>query len=109
MVGLISHTLRHRIIAVSGVALIGGIAVGVFAVQGSYTPLTGQNNVVPNLVPDVGGLHAGSQGSTSAPKTAAKPAIRLIPSAGAPVKAFGGSPGGATFVPVKGHEGSPLS
>jgi hypothetical protein len=109
MVGLISHTLRHRIIAVSGVALIGGIAVGVFAVQGSYTPLTGQNNVVPNLVPDVGGLHAGSQGSTSAPKTAAKPGIRLIPSAGAPVKAFGGSPGGATFVPVKGHEGSPLS
>lgn len=69
--------------------------------QGSQEPISGQHDVVPHLVPDVGGLHAGSQGSTSAPKATSKPGIRLIPSAGAPVKVYGGAPGGATFVPVK--------
>jgi hypothetical protein len=69
--------------------------------QGSQEPISGQHGVVPHLVPDVGGLHAGSQGPTSAPKATSKLGIRLIPSAGAPVKVYGGAPGGGTFVPVK--------
>lgn len=88
--------LRNRlVIAVTAVFLIGGV----LALHGGQVPITGQRGVVPHLVPDTGGLHAGSQGSSSASKS--EPGIHLIPSAGAPVKAYGGSPSGATFVPVK--------
>lgn len=101
---VVKRTLRHPLVIVATtIVLVGGVGAGVLAEQSSQRPITGQRNVVPHLVPDTGGLHAGSQGSTSAPKAASQPAIRFIPSAGAPVKAYGGTPSGATFVPVT-HE-----
>lgn len=58
--------------------------------------------VVPHLVPDVGGLHAGSQSPAAAPHAAVSPEIRLIPSAGGPVNAYGGaSANGANSLPTK--------
>lgn len=60
-----------------------------------------QPNVVPHLVPDVGGLHSGTKGTTSAPHVAVHPDIKLIPSAGGPVSAYGGAPSGATFIPAQ--------
>ena len=99
----LSITLRHPlVVAIAALVLIGGVGAGVLAEQqSSQGSIGGQRNVVPHLVPDTGGLHARSQGSTSAPKAAPQSGIRLIPSAGAPVRAYGGSPGGATFVPAK--------
>jgi hypothetical protein len=98
----VSITLRRRItIALTGTVLVGGALLGILAMRSGQAPIAGQRDVIPQLVPDIGGLHAGSQGPTAAPKVASEPGIRLIPSAGAPVKAYGGAPGGTIFVPVE--------
>jgi hypothetical protein len=63
----------------------------------------GQPSVVPHLVPDIGGLESGSKATSSAPHViVVNPNVKLIPSAGGPVRVYGGAPGGATFAPVHG-------
>lgn len=97
-------TLRRRLpVAALGVVLAGGTCAAVLVMSGpTQGPETaGQRDVIPHLVPDVGGLHSGSQGPSSAPKvTTVNPGIKLIPSAGGPVSLYGGAPGGPTFLPV---------
>ena len=97
-------TLRTRLfVAALGVVLAGGICAALLVTrsptQGPET--AGQPGVIPHLVPDVGGLHSGSQGTTSAPHVSVHPGIRLIPSAGGPVRVYGGAPSGATFLPAR--------
>lgn len=97
-------TLRQRLlVAALGVVLVVGTCTAVLVMrsptQGPET--ASQPGVIPHLVPDVGGLHSGSQGPSSAPKvTTVNPGIKLIPSAGGPVSLYGGAPGGATFFPA---------
>jgi hypothetical protein len=90
-------------VAALGVVLAGGICAAVLGTrsptQGPET--AGQPGVLPHLVPDVGGLHAGSQGTSSAPHVSGHPGIRLIPSAGGPVSAYGGAPSASTLLPAK--------
>ena len=97
-------TLRRRLLVTAlGVVLAGGTCAAVLVLRGpTRGPETaGQRDVTPHLVPDVGGLHSGSQGPSSAPKvTTVNPGIKLIPSAGGPVSLYGGAPGGATFLPA---------
>jgi hypothetical protein len=99
-------TFTQRLAAVVvGIAMT-GCAWGLVLVAQTSTPQSAAapHNVVPHLVPDGDGLHAGSPGTTAAPKAnAQQPAIRLIPSAGGPVTAFGGAPGGTTGVPGQQH------
>jgi hypothetical protein len=96
-------TLRRRLfVAVLGLVLAGGICAAVLAI-GSPTrgPETaGQPSVIPHLVPDVGELHSGSQSTSSAPRTSVHPGIRLIPSAGGPVRVYGGAPSASTLLPA---------
>ena len=96
-------TLRRRLLmGALGVAIAGGILAAVLVtrspIQGPET--AGQPSVVPHLVPDIGGLHSGLQGTSSAPHVAVHPGIRVIPSAGGPVSAYGGAPSGATILPA---------
>lgn len=95
--------MKRRVSLVVITVAIGcaGTSVAILAQTSDETPIAGQHNVVPHLVPDVGGLQWGSPGATATPKVAAQPDIHLIPSAGGPIDAYGGSPDGATIVPVK--------
>ena len=97
-------TLRRRLLmGILGVVLAGGTCAALLVMRGpTQGPETaGQRDVIPNLVPDVGGLHSRSQGPSSAPKvTTVNSGIKLIPSAGGPVSLYGGAPGGATFLPA---------
>jgi hypothetical protein len=99
--------LRRRLLAGAlGLALAGGTCAAVLLVHGPTQGRenAGQPGVTPHLVPDVGGLSSGSQSTSSAPRVVAvNPNVELIPSAGGPVRAYGGAPGGATFVPVHGE------
>lgn len=97
-------TMKRRILVGGlGVVLAGGTCATLLIAR---SPTHGEENagqvrVIPHLVPDEGGLHSGSQGSSSAPHVVARnPDIRLIPSAGGPVSAYGGAPGGPTFLPA---------
>lgn len=96
-------TPRRRLLAAAlGVLLAGGISAAVLVTlsptQGPE--IAGQPSVIPHLVPDVGGLHPDSQDTSSAPHTSVHPGIRLIPSAGGPVRVYGGAPSGAIFLPT---------
>ena len=86
--------------AASGVALAGGILATVLITRsptlGPETP--GHPRVIPHLVPDNGGLHPGSRGTSSGPEGAVHPGITLIPPVGGPVSAYGGA--GETFRPA---------
>lgn len=101
-------SLRRRVlVAALGVVLAAGTWAAVLVLRGpTQGPETaGQREVIPHLVPDVGGLHSGSHGPSSAPKvTTVNPGIKLIPSAGGPVSLYGGAPGGPTFLPAR-HKG----
>lgn len=99
-------TLRKRLfVAALGVVLAGGICAAVLVTRSPTQgpEVAGQPSVIPHLVPDVGGLHSGSQSRSSTPKvTTVNPRIKLIPSAGGPVSAYGGAPSGPTFLPAQG-------
>lgn len=100
--GISGNVMRRLRVAVIGIAMIGaGTAVWLAHGSGQPAAVTGQRNVVPHLAPDVGTLHAGSQGPTSSPKVEHRTGIVLIPSAGGPVTAYGGAPGAPTFVPAQ--------
>lgn len=90
--------------ATLGVVLAGGISAAALVTrsptQGPET--AGQPVVIPHLVPDVGGFHSGSKSTSSAPHVSVHPGIRLIPSAGGPVRVYGGAPSAATtFHPAR--------
>lgn len=93
---------RRLLVGALGVALASATCATVLLVG---NPTGGkkadQPSVVPHLVPDVGGLHSGSHGTTSAPQATDHPGIRLIPSAGGPVRVYGGVPSGPTYLPVQ--------
>ena len=64
-------TLRRRLfVAALGIVLAGGICAALLVTRGpAQGPASaGQRTVIPHLVPDTGGLHAGSQGTSSAPR-----------------------------------------
>ena len=95
---------RRLLVGAAGVALVAGAGAAALVGPGPNHGAGAANQpvgVVPHLVPDVGTLHPGSQGTSSAPHVGVLPGIRLIPSAGGPVSAYGGSPGGATFLPAQ--------
>ena len=97
-------TLRRRLfVAALGVVLAGGIGAAVLVTRSSTQgpESAGQPGVIPHLVPDVGGLRSGSQRTSSAPQVSDHPGIRLIPSAGGPVSAYGGAPLDGTFLPAQ--------
>jgi hypothetical protein len=89
-------------VAALGVVLAGGICAAVLVTRSPTLgpESAGQPGVIPNLVPDVGGLHSGSQGTSSALQGAVHSGITLIPSAGGPVSAYGGAPSGGTSRPA---------
>ena len=96
-------TLRRVFVAALGVVLAGGICAALLVTR---SPTQGPDNagqpaVIPHLVPDTGGLDAGSQGTSSAPHVSDHPGIRLIPSAGGSVRVYGGAPDAGTFLPVQ--------
>lgn len=94
-------TLRRRIlVGALGFALVGGTLATVLIARGPTQETAGQQDVIPHLMPDVGGLHSESQGTGAAPRVAIHPGIRLIPPAGGPVSAYGGAPSGPTFLPA---------
>jgi hypothetical protein len=101
--GISGNVRRRVVVAVIGIAMIGGAGTAVLLAHSSAQPtgVTGQRNVVPHLVPDAGALHAGSQGPTSSPRVASRTGIVLIPSAGGPVTDYGGAAGGPTVVPAQ--------
>lgn len=73
---------RRLLVGAAAAALIAGALVVALVLRGPSQEVA-QPSVVPHLVPDVGGLHSGSQTRSSAPKvTTVNPGIRLIPSAG---------------------------
>jgi hypothetical protein len=88
--------------AALGVVLAGGICAAVLVTRSPTQgpEIAGQPGVILHLVPDVGGVHSGSQGTSSAPHSIL-PGIRLIPSAGGPVRVYGGAPTGPTFRPTR--------
>jgi hypothetical protein len=97
-------TLRKRLlVAALGVVLVGGVCGVVLETRSPTQGPEGarQPGIIPHLVPDVGGLHSGSQGATSPLHDSAHPGIRLIPSAGGAVRVYGGAPSGAIFRPVR--------
>ena len=97
-------TLRRRLfVAAFGIVLAGGICAALLGTRGAVQgpDSAGQRAVIPHLVPDTGGLHTGSQGTSSAPRVSDQPRVRLIPSAGGPVRVYGGTPDAGTFLPVK--------
>ena len=91
------RTLRRWLyLAALGVVLAGGICAAILLTQSPTQgpQRAGQSGVIPHLVPDVGGLHAGSLGTSSVSHASVHPGIRLIPSAGGPVRVYGGAPSG---------------
>jgi hypothetical protein len=94
---------RRLLVAALGLVLAGGICAAVLVsrspTQGPES--AGQSGIIPHLVPDVGGLHSGSQGTSSAPHASVHTGTRLIPSAGGSVRVYGGAPTGATFSPAR--------
>lgn len=91
---------RRLLVGAAVAALLAGALVVALVLRGPSQEVA-QPSVVPHLVPDVGGLHSGTHGTTSAPNVAGHPDIKLIPSAGGPVSAYGGAPSGATFLPAQ--------
>lgn len=99
-----STPMRRLLVGVLSVTLASATCTTVLLVH-SPTPeanKAGQHSVVPHLVPDVGRFPFRSQSSSSTPKVAtANPGIKLIPSAGGPVRLYGGVPSGPTFLPAQ--------
>jgi hypothetical protein len=90
-------------VAALGVVFAGGICAAVLVprspTQGPQD--AGQPGVIPHLVPDFAGLHSGSQATSSIARVSVHPGLRLIPSAGGPVRVYGGAPDASTSLPAR--------
>ena len=97
-------TLRRRLfVAALGVVVAGGIGAAVLVTRsptqgpetagrpGRHSASRARSRRTP----------IGSWGTTSAPQVTDHPGIRLIPSAGGPVSAYGGAPSASTFLPAQ--------